>query len=123
MTVYATVDDLQDRYPRELTDDEAARAEFLLGDASLRLDVWVPGLADTTDSSVLGLAKLTVIDMVSRALTSPAADPSIASEGIGPFSVTYRDGNLFLYARELDALLALLMPNRATAVSMRSPGL
>lgn len=123
MTVYATVADLQDRYPRDLTDDETTRAAVLLGDASLRLDAWVPGLADTTDESVLGLARLTVIDMVSRALTSPTVDPSIASEGIGPFSVTYRDGNLFLYARELDGLLALLMPNRASAVSMRSPGL
>jgi hypothetical protein len=124
VTVYATVNDLQARYPRELTSDEEDRAAILLDDASLRLDVWVPGLAVSTDDQVLKLAKLTAIDMVLRALvTSPEAQAGVQSEGVGPFTVTYRDGNLFLYDRELEGLLALLMPNRASAVSMRSPGL
>jgi hypothetical protein len=122
VTVYATVDDLQDRYPRELTSAESDRAELLLEDASLLLDARVPGLADTTDGQVAALARLTVIEMVRRALSGNIAD-GVKSETAGVFSVTYRDDNLFVYDRELDVLMALLMPNRATAVSVRSPGL
>lgn len=133
MTPYAELSDLEDRFPRALTSDEETRAETLLVDASFWLGVWVPGLSESLDETVLEAAKLVVVEMVKRALlaeaTAASMDPAVESvtEGAGIFnrSIRYRspDGNLFLYARELEDLEGLLRGNRATAVSMRSPGL
>lgn len=136
MTPYAELSDLTDRFPRELTSDEETRAETLLVDASFWLGVWVPGLAEAIaggDETAQEAAKLVVVNMVKRSILAEAAslesDPSIESitEGAGIYNraIRYRspDGNLWISLRELDDLLALLMPNRATAVSMRSPGL
>lgn len=126
-TPYAALDDLIERFPRELTSSEEDRAETLLGDASFWLGVWVPGLGDAItagDAVLTEAAKLLVVAMVRRNLDTPINE-GVSEETAGPFRVVYRnpDGNLFLYGRELDDLLGLLMPNRATAVSMRSPGL
>jgi hypothetical protein len=116
-----------------LTADEQTRAATLLADASFWLGVWVPGLTESTDEAVLEAAKLVVVEMVKRSLLAAAAaqvtDPAVESvtEGAGIYNraIRYRspDGNLFLYARELEDLEGLLRGNRATAVSMRSPGL
>jgi hypothetical protein len=127
MAPYAELDDLTARFPRELTPEEEDRAETLLGDASFWLGVWVPGLDDAItggDTVLTEAAKLLVAAMVRRNLDAPINE-GVSDETIGPFRVVYRnpDGNLFLYGRELDDLLGLLMPNRATAVAMRSPGL
>lgn len=132
MTSYATVDDLQDRFPRTLTDDEETRAAVLLEDASFWLGVWVPGLADAVDGNeqYAQAAKLLVVAMVKRSLLSQVPEnPGVQSltETAGPYSqaVTYRnpEGNLYLYAGELSAITELLWPSKAQAVSMRSPGL
>jgi hypothetical protein len=125
---YAELDDLQERFPHELTSEEEARAETLLEDASFWLGVWVPGLDDAISSGnerAVTAAKLLVVTMVIRALMASRGDPSVASETVGPFSVTYRnpEGNLYLYDRELSDIVDLLRSNRAAAVSMRSPGL
>jgi hypothetical protein len=76
------------------------------------------------------MAKLVVVDMVKRALLSAVPDnPGVDTfnQVAGPFQqqITYRnpEGNLYLYDRELQDLLALLRPTTATAVSMMSPGL
>jgi hypothetical protein len=129
-TPYAELDDLTDRFPRDLTSTEEDRAETLLADASFWLGVWVPGLADTTDETVLEAAKLLVVAMARRSLIAQAQElPGVQStaESWGSYnqSVTYRnpEGNLYLYGTELDNLLGLLRGNRAAAVSMRSPGL
>lgn len=132
MTTYAEPEDLEARFPRELTDAEETRLPTLLEDASFWLGVWVPGLDDAvvTDERVAEAAKLTVVSMVRRSLlTTVPDDPSVSStnQAVGPFQyqVTYRnpEGNLFLYDRELATLMGLLRPYQGDAVSMMSPGL
>lgn len=119
---YATLTDLTDRYTGATTG-----AEVLLDDASFWLKVWVPGLDDAIpdNEDVTTAAMLLVVAMVKRALTAPAADLPYESAVAGPFTVRYRnpDGNLFLYARELEAITSLLRSSQAEAVSMRSTGL
>lgn len=129
MTAYATLADLEARYTGQIDSDTA---ETLLDDASFWLGVWVPGLdaAVTTSSDVATAAKLLVVAMVKRALAAQAVDvpgvQSITNSG-GPYnqSITYRnpEGNLYLYANELESITSLLRSSRASAVSMRSPGL
>lgn len=132
-TPYAELQDLEDRFPRALTSDEQTRAGTLLADASFWLGVWVPGL-DTAvtggNEQVTEAAKLLVVAMAKRALVAQAVDvpgvQSITNSG-GPFnqSITYHnpEGNLYLYANELESITSLLRSTRAAAVSMRSPGL
>jgi hypothetical protein len=127
-TPYAEFADLEARFPRDLTSEEEDRAETLLEDASFWLGVWVPGLdaaISSGDAQAVTAAKLLVVTLVIRALMVSGGDPSVASETVGPFSVTYRnpEGNLYLYDRELSDIVDLLRSNRAAAVSMRSPGL
>lgn len=130
---YAELQDLEDRFPRDLTDAETEEVPTLLEDASFWLSVWVPGLdtaITTGDETAAEAAKLLVVAMVKRALTAQAADlpgvQSITNSG-GPYnqSITYRnpEGNLYLYANELESITSLLRSSRAGAVSMRSPGL
>lgn len=131
MTPYAELSDLEARFPRDLTDAESERAETLLEDASFWLSVWVPGLLTTDDETALEGAKLIVVEMVKRALTAAAearpdgAESVSQTAGIYSTNIRFRnpDGNLFLYARELEDLEGLLRGNRSAAVSMRSPGL
>jgi hypothetical protein len=129
VTVFATVDDLEARYTGQIDSDTAAT---LLEDASFWLGVWVPGLAAAviTSSDVATAAKLLVVAMAKRALQSQAADlPGVQSitQGAGPYNqaITYRnpEGNLYLYANELESITSLMRSSRAGAVSMRSPGL
>ena len=128
-TPYASLDDLAERFPRALTSAEEERAETLLGDASFWLGVWVPGLAESADVTVRAAAKLIVVEMVKRALVAQdrpdGAESLSLTAGIYAQSIRFRnpDGNLFLYGRELDDLEGLLRGSRASAVSIRSPGL
>jgi hypothetical protein len=132
VTTYAELDDLIARFPRDLTDAEEEAAPTLLGDASFWLGVWVPGLDDAVaaNDQLAQAAKLLVVSMVKRSLLSQVPDnPGVQSvtESAGPYSqaVTYRnpEGNLYLYGNELTSITDLLWPNKAQAVSMRSPGL
>jgi hypothetical protein len=132
VTTYAEPEDLELRFPRELTDAEVDRLPTLLEDASFWLGVWLPGLDDavTTNEQVAQAAKLTVVSMVRRSLlTTVPDDPNVSATtqvaGAFQYQVTYRnpEGNLFLYDRELAALMALMRPYRGDAVSMTSPGL
>jgi hypothetical protein len=130
---YANVgEDLAPRFPRPLTDDEQTRAAVLLEDASFWLGVWVPGLADVvaTNDQVAQAAKLLVVAMVKRSLLSqvpenPGVQSVTETAGVYSQAVTFRnpEGNLYLYGNELTALTDLLWPDKAQAVSMRSPGL
>jgi hypothetical protein len=130
-TPYADLDDLAARFPRVLTSDEETSAETLLMDASFWLGVWVPGLTTTGSADALAAAKLIVVEMVKRALVAqssavPSGAESISqTAGIYSENIRFRnpDGNLFLYARELEDLEGLIRGNRAQAVAMRSPGL
>ena len=128
MAAYATLAELTARFPRTLTTEEQNRALVLLDDATFWLGAWVPGL----DAAILAgvplvamAAKLLVIAMVRRTLLSPGQGDGVQDETIGPFRVVYRnpEGNLYLYGSELEDITNLLRPKRASAVSMRSPGL
>jgi hypothetical protein len=133
VTAYAELDDLEARFPRELTDAEEEAAPTLLEDASFWLGVWVPGLDAAIqggDGTLAQAAKLLVVSMVKRSLLSQVPDnPGVqsATSTAGPYSqsVTYRnpEGNLYLYGNELTSITDLLWPDKAQAVSMRSPGL
>lgn len=130
---YADLDqDFVPRFPRPLADEESARAEVLLDDASFWLGVWVPGLQGAIDGGneqVVTAAKLLVVAMVRRVLLAPRVDEGVQSQTLqaGQFQsqIAYRnpDGNLYLYARELAALEDLIRGSTASAVSMTSPGL
>ena len=64
---YADVSDLEVRW-RTLTDDEQARAEALLDDASAMLDAYIT--VDETDEKQLNLLKIVVCNMVERAMST-----------------------------------------------------
>jgi hypothetical protein len=136
MMAYATIDDLQARFPRDLTSEEHDRVPTMLDDASFMLSVRAPGLQaaiDEDDETITTAAMLLVVAMVKRALlaqaaqqtVNPAVDSVAETWGTYSQSVKYRsnDGNLFLYGSELEYLLGLIRGVMAQAVSMRSPGL
>lgn len=64
---YAEVSDLESRW-RELTDDEAARTEVLLGDASAMLAASVT--VDDADEQQAALLKIVTCNMVQRAMST-----------------------------------------------------
>ena len=64
---YADVSDLEVRW-RTLTDEEQARAEALLDDASAMLDAYIT--VDETDEKQLNLLKIVVCNMVERAMST-----------------------------------------------------
>src|SRR5215207_5629118 len=104
---------------------DVQRAGVLLGDASFWLSAWVPGLdAAITggDPELVMAGKLLVVAMVKRALEAPGAENAL-QETAGVFTVRYRnpEGNLYVYGRELETILALMTADRAAAVSYRSP--
>lgn len=126
MPSYAVVDDLTSRL-NGVTVPAGMDAQQALDDASFWLSAWVDGLDDAItngDAELIEAAKLLVVAMVKRSLSDSGSETR-QQENYGMFAVRYRnpEGNLFLYGRELDSILALLQPNRATAVSMRSKGL
>lgn len=126
MPSYALVSDLTPRL-NGVTVPAGMDAQQALDDASFWLSAWVDGLDDAItngDAELIEAAKLLVVAMVKRSLSDSGSETR-QQENYGMFAVRYRnpEGNLFLYGRELDSILALLQPNRATAVSMRSKGL
>lgn len=126
MPTYALVSDLTSRL-NGVTVPAGMDAQQALDDASFWLSAWVDGLDDAItngDAELIEAAKLLVVAMVKRSLSDSGSETR-QQENYGMFAVRYRnpEGNLFLYGRELDSILALLQPNRAAAVSMRSKGL
>lgn len=135
MIPYATLEDLQERFPRALTAAETTLAETMLEDASFLLASRMPGLQEAIDGGDLVVehaAMLATANMVKRALLALAAQqtsqPGVdqVSQQFGPYSSTIKfrndSGDLYLYASEWEYLLSLLRDNPAVAVSMRSPG-
>lgn len=125
--------DLVNRW-KSLTTDEIAKATTLLDDAAFWLRVWVPGLGAAVDTAPNGDAatgaKLLSVAMVKRAMIAEDHDrPGVASinetGGIYSEQITYRnpEGNLYLYDRERDDLLAIVTGQPRGAVSYTSPGL
>lgn len=140
---YATVADLQARFPRTLTPEELAAAPVMLEDATFLLSTKIEGLQAAVDSAIesgteaedpiVHAAMLTTVTMVRRALLAQAAqqtvNPAVESlaETWGSYSqsIRYRSpgGNLYLYESELDYLEGLLRGDMASAVSVPSKGL
>lgn len=93
--VYATVADLEDRW-RTLTSDEQSRAEVLLGDAAVRLDVLCPPSVPPTVSE-LAARMIVSCEMVKRAMATPGGVAGIGvtsvQAGAGPFQETQQFSN------------------------------
>lgn len=95
--VYATVDDLRDRWP-DMPVGSDDHAEVLLADASALMRAECPTL-DSVDTAVL---RMVCVDVVKSAMQSPDVGAGVSSlnMGAGPFSqqVSYANpaGDLFL---------------------------
>lgn len=99
---YATVTDVEARW-RTLTDPEKIRAEVLLEDAAVRLDVSCPPTEPATPSE-LSARKIVSCEMVKRAMASPGGIAGIGvtslQTGAGPYQETQQftnpTGDLYL---------------------------
>ncbi len=90
---FADVSDLESRW-RELSTDEEARANVLLGDASAMLSALVE--VDSSDAGQAELLKMVCCDMVIRAMSATAADAfgvSQTSMTAGPYSQSFSYSN------------------------------
>ena len=90
---FADVSDLESRW-RELSTDEEARANVLLGDASAMLSALVK--VDSSDYEQSELLKMVCCDMVIRAMSSTAADTfgvSQTSMTAGPYTQSFSYSN------------------------------
>lgn len=92
---YADVTDLEDRW-RPLSEPEQARAEVLLGDAAVRLDVSCPP-SDPPTATELEARRIVSCEMVKRAMATPGgiAGMGVTSvqAGAGPFQETQQFSN------------------------------
>lgn len=92
---YADVTDLEDRW-RTLSEPEKARAEALLGDAAVRLDVLCPPSVPPT-ASQLEARKIVSCEMVKRAMATPGGLSGMGvtsvQAGAGPFQETQQFSN------------------------------
>ena len=90
---FADVSDLESRW-RELSTDEEARANVLLGDASAMLSALVE--VDSSDAGQAELLKMVCCDMVIRAMSATAADTfgvSQTSMTAGPYTQSFSYSN------------------------------
>lgn len=89
---YADVSDLEVRW-RTLTDDEQARAEALLDDASAMLDAYVT--VDETDEQQMKLLKIVVCNMVERAMSTGGDIFGVTQQSMtaGPYAQTFNYAN------------------------------
>lgn len=89
---YADVSDLKVRW-RTLTDDEQARAEALLDDASAMLDAYVT--VDETDEQQMKLLKIVVCNMVERAMSMGGDIFGVTQQSMtaGPYAQTFNYAN------------------------------
>ena len=89
---YADVSDLEVRW-RTLTDDEQARAEALLDDASAMLDAYTT--VDETDEKQMQLLKIVVCNMVERAMSTGGDIYGVTQQSMtaGPYAQTFSYAN------------------------------
>ena len=90
---FADVSDLESRW-RELSTEEEARANVLLGDASAMLSALVK--VDSSDYEQSELLKMVCCDMVIRAMSATAADTfgvSQTSMTAGPYTQSFSYSN------------------------------
>lgn len=89
---YADVSDLEVRW-RTLTEDEQARAEALLDDASAMLDAYIT--VDETDEKQMQLLKIVVCNMVERAMSTGGDIFGVTQQSMtaGPYAQTFNYAN------------------------------
>lgn len=89
---YADVSDLEVRW-RTLTEDEQARAEALLDDASAMLDAYIT--VDETDEQQMSLLKIVVCNMVERAMSTGDDIFGVTQQSMtaGPYAQTFNYAN------------------------------
>lgn len=101
--VYGSVDDLRDRWP-SLPATSDAQATILLGAASRKLRVAVPGLDDLIAAGTLEADLVTdvVCSMVKRAMIAGDQAEGVSQQTAGPYSMTFANptGDLYLTKSE-----------------------
>ena len=128
MAAFASHEDLEARW-KPLSDEEQARADVLLEDASVWLGEWFPGLESRVAAGELAATIPTMVAcaMVKRAMVSSGMEGvtyAQESEVYGPMSHqsgrTFKnpEGNLYITALERD----LLDGQPSGAVSMECSG-
>lgn len=117
---YATYEDLEARW-RPLTTDDQGRADILLGDAAVRLDVECPPSDPITVQEAH--ARLIVsCEMVKRAMANPGGiGVTSTQQGAGPYQETNQFSNPTgdLYLTKADRKM-LACGQRAFTISMAS---
>lgn len=102
-TVYATVSDLQGRWP-SLPATSEAQATVLLGAASRKLRAAVPGLDDLITAGTIEAELVTDVccSMVKRAMVAGDAVDGVQQQSAGPYSMTFANptGDLYLTKSE-----------------------
>lgn len=88
--VYATIEDLEARW-RTLTSGEKERAEVLLEDAAVRLDIECPP-SDPPTGQETAVRLIVSCEMVKRAIGTPTDGPMVENyqETTGPFSNSWK---------------------------------
>ena len=129
---FATAEQLATRW-HALSNEEALKADTLLGDAAFWLKVWFSEFGDletlaASDELLAQGLEILSCSMVKRALIGGDSEGmSSQYQTMGPFAsqVSYKnpEGNLYLSTKEFDGIAALLGASSTGAVSMTSPGL
>lgn len=102
--MYATVEELEARW-RTLSAPERVRADVLLQDAAVRIDIECPPTIPVTDEAA---RKIISCEMVKRAMANPAGiGVTQYSETTGPFTdqVTYANPSGDMYLTKADRRL------------------
>lgn len=124
MTVYATVQDVEDAW-RPLSDEEETRADKLLGYASAKMRMLVPDLdAGLDDGTIEALAAESVcVSLVKRSMTAGDTGDGVtqSTNAVGQVStsVSYANPMGTMYLTDEDYLLLGVKPrgNRATSMT------
>jgi hypothetical protein len=103
MTPYAEAADIEARIGRNLTDAERAKAEALIGDATVRI-ASEAGIADPAPTEMQDLLKGICCAMVLRAFNAPAFGVSSVQQMAGSYSesLSYSNpsGDLYMTSSE-----------------------
>ncbi|RBO87967.1 hypothetical protein DFR74_110223 [Nocardia puris] len=90
--MYATLDDVRNRYEGEISGQEAEWVTARLADADALLRAMVPALADGPEAVAPLMAqnaRRVIVDAVLRVLRNPAG---LTEQSVGPFRVRYDTG-------------------------------
>ena len=104
---YATIDDLQARWPG-LLEGSRPRAAALLDDAAVRIDAYAPPADPVVDEAVRKVVSLEMVLYVMANETDTEGGPPLVSRSMGPFSQTFdvpKQGRTLMLTAEHKAML------------------